>query len=124
MGKARDAAMEYFRCMRESDADSMEHLFALDAVLSLFNGTLRRGRADIRDFYENTGMRPGLRPHPQEPIEDGNRCAVEIVVGQQDGSYARVVDIFTVNDDGRVSSLRIYQGLLLDGDIPVDASDP
>jgi SnoaL-like domain len=115
--------MEYFRCMRESDADSMERLFAPDAVLSVFNGTLRRGRPEIRDFYENTGMRPGLRPHPQQPIEEGNRCAVEIVVGQQDGSYARVVDIFTVNDAGQITSLRIYQGRLLDGDIPIAGPD-
>jgi SnoaL-like domain len=118
MGTARDAAMEYFRCMRESDADSMERLFAEDAVLSLFNGTVRRGRREIRDFYENSGMQQGIRPNPQEPIEDDRRCAVEIVVGLADGSHARVVDIFTVNDDGHVSSLRIYQGLLLDGDAP------
>jgi hypothetical protein len=122
MGKARDAAMEYFRCMRESDAAGMERLFAQDAILSLFNGTIRRGRQEIRDFYENSGMRLGVRPNPQEPFEDDKRCAVEIVVGMADGSYGRVVDIFTVNDDGQVSSLRIYQGLLLDGDIPDSAT--
>jgi hypothetical protein len=100
----------------------MERLFAQDSILSLFNGTIRRGRQEIRDFYENSGMRQGVRPNPQEPFEDDNRCAVEIVVGMPDASYARVVDIFTVNDDGQVSSLRVYQGLLLDGDIPDSAT--
>jgi SnoaL-like domain len=114
--------MEYFRCMRESDADGMERLFAPDSVLSLFNGTVRRGPREIRDFYENSGMKQGVRPNPQEPFEDRRRCAVEIVVGLADGSYARVVDVFTVNDDGQVSSLRVYQGLLLDGDVPEGAS--
>ncbi len=118
MGTARDAAIEYFRCMREGDADSIERLFAPDAVLSVFNGTLRQGRREIRDFYENSGMQQGVRPHPQEALEDDKRCAVEIVVGLPDGSWARVVDIFTVNEDAQVSSLRVYQGLLLDGDIP------
>jgi hypothetical protein len=117
MGTARIAAKEYFRCMLTSDADGMERLFATDAVLSVFNGTVRHGRESIRDFYENSGMRQGIHPHPQEPIEDGNRCVVEIIVELHDGSYTRVVDIFTVNDDGLVSSLRIYQGLLLDQDI-------
>jgi hypothetical protein len=124
MGAARDAAIEYFRCMREGDADSIERLFAPDAVLSVFNGTLRRGRREIRDFYENSGMQQGVRPNPQEPLEDDKRCAVEIVVGLPDGSWARVVDIFTVNEDAQVSNLRVYQGLLLDGDIPAaDSSE-
>jgi hypothetical protein len=117
VGRARIAAKEYFRCMLASDADSMERLFAPDAVLIVFNGTVRRGRGAIRDFYENSGMPQVLRPYPQEPIEEGNRCVVEIIVELHDGSYARVVDIFTVNDDGLVSSLRIYQGLLLEEDI-------
>jgi hypothetical protein len=118
MGTAQVAAKEYFRCMLTSDADGMERLFAPDAVLSVFNGTVRRGRGAIREFYENSGMRQVLRPHPQEPVEEGNRCAVEIIVELHDGSYTRVVDIFTVNDYGQVSSLRIYQGLLMDEDIP------
>jgi hypothetical protein len=123
MGTALIAAKEYFRCMLESDADGMERLFAADAVLSAFNGTVRRGRASIRDFYENSGMRQGIRPHPQEPIEEGNRCVVEIIVELPDGSCTRVVDIFTANDDGQVSSLRIYQGLLLDEDISEGSLD-
>jgi hypothetical protein len=115
--------MEYFRCMLESDVAGMERLFAADAVLSVFNGTIKRGRADIRDFYDGTGMRRGIHPNPQHPIEEGNRCVVEIVVGMNDGSYGRVVDIFTVDDDGHVTSLRVYQGLLLDGDAPASTSD-
>jgi hypothetical protein len=103
--------------MLTSDADGMERLFAADAVLSVFNGTVRQGRESIRDFYENSGMRQGIHPHPQEPIEEGNRCVVEIIVELRDGNYTRVVDVFTVNDDGLVGSLRIYQGLLLDEDV-------
>jgi hypothetical protein len=109
--------------MLASDADGMERLFAPDAVLIVFNGTVRRGRAAIRDFYENSGMRQLRRPHPQDPVEEGNRCVVEIIVELQDGSYTRVVDIFTVNDVGQVSSLRIYQGLLLDEDTSSAKSD-
>jgi hypothetical protein len=109
--------------MHESDVDGMERLFASDAVMSIFNGTVNRGRGEIRDFYDRSGMRLGIHPHPQEPIEEGNRCLVEIVVGTKDGTYRRVVDIFTIDDDGQVTSLRIYQGLLLDGDAPASVSD-
>ena len=48
MGSARDAAIEYFRCMREADADGIERLFAPDAFLSICDGTFRRSRADPR----------------------------------------------------------------------------
>jgi hypothetical protein len=122
MGKALDAAMEYFRCIRESDVDGMERIYAPHAVLALFNGTTARGPREIRDFYDTTGMRNGISPHPQEPIEDGNRCVVEIVVGLKDGRYTRVVDIFTVNNDGLITSLRIYHGVLLDEDVPTTSA--
>ena len=72
MGTARDAAIEYFRCMREGDADSIERLFAPDAVLSVFNGTLRRGRREIRDFYENSGMQQGFGPTRKSPSRMAN----------------------------------------------------
>ena len=124
MGSARDAAIEYFRCMREADADGIERLFAPDAFLSICDGTFRRGAREIRDFYETTAM-PGLRrPNPQKPIEDGNRCVVEIIIRRRDDDVWRVVDVFTVNDEGRVVSLRVYKGELLDDDPPYDEDPP
>ena len=36
----------------------------------------------------------------------------------------RVVDVFTVNDDGKVISLRVYKGELLDDDPPYDEDPP
>ena len=118
MGRAWDAAQEYFRCVRESDADAIEQLFAEDAVLVMFDGTVRRGRRDIRDFYEHTAMRSGLSPQPQQPIEDGDRCAVEIMVSGRDGRPHRPLDVFTVNDDGEITLLRAYTGHVLDEDTP------
>jgi SnoaL-like domain len=117
MGKAWEAATEYFRCMRNSDATGIEKLFAADSVLTIFDGTVRRGRDDIRDFYEHTAMWPGLRPKPQLPVEQGDRCAVEILIRRRDESVMRVADVFTVNDAGEIASLRIYKGHLLDGDL-------
>ena len=116
MGKAWEAAQEYFRCVHGSDADGMAALFAEDAVLVMFDGTVRRGRAEIRDFYENVAMRPGLAPQAQAPIEDGNRCAVEIIVRGGDGVPRRPADFFTVNDDGEITMLRAYIGHALDDD--------
>jgi len=117
MGKAWDTAQEYFRCVRASDADGIARLFADDAVLSLFDGTVRRGRGAIRDFYANTAMRPGLAPQPQAPIEDGNRCAVEIMVYGSDGVPHRPLDVFTMNDDGEITTLRAYMGHVLEEDV-------
>jgi hypothetical protein len=124
MGKARDATTEYFRCVIALDAEGMERLFASDGVLSVFGGegrpegTLKRGRSEIRNYYEGSSMRLGHHPHPQEPIEEGNRCVVEVVVELPDGTCTRVADVFTVNEEGEVTSLRVYKGLLLEEDVP------
>ena len=52
----------------------------------------------------------------QPPIEDGNRCAVEILVEGDGGELRRPVDIFTVNDAGEIVSLRMYMGHALEED--------
>jgi hypothetical protein len=113
--------MEYFRCVRESDGPGLERIFARDATLYTFEGTIRRGRAEIRDFYETRAMGTGVEAYQQTPIEDANRCAVEIIVHHADGDVFRVVDLFTVDDEGSITNLHVYRGLLLEGD---DARDP
>lgn len=116
MGKAREAAQEYFRCVRDSDGPGMQQLFAHDALLST-SDEMRRGGPDIRAFYESRAMGTGVKAYPQVPtIEQGNRCAVEIIVHHPDGEMLRVVDLFTVDDAGRITSLHIYRGLLQEGD--------
>jgi len=52
----------------------------------------------------------------EAPIEDGNRCAVEIIVRDGDGVPRRPADFFTVNDDGEITMLRAYIGHALDDD--------
>jgi hypothetical protein len=61
-------------------------------------------------------MRMGVKAYQQTPIEDANRCAVEIVVHHADGDVFRVVDLFTVDDQGSITNLHVYRGLLLEGD--------
>jgi hypothetical protein len=47
---------------------------------------------------------------PFAPIVSGNRCAVEIAVELADGTRYRALDMFTLDDEGRVSQLLVYRG--------------
>ena len=116
MGHASNAATEYFRCVRESDGPGLERVFASDATLYTYEGTVRRGRGEIRDFYETRAMGTGVKAYQQAPIEEANRCAVEIIVHHSGGEVFRVVDLFTVDDEGSITNLHVYRGLLLEGD--------
>lgn len=116
MGATRDIAAEYFRCVRDADGPGLERVFASDATLYTFEGTVRRGRREIREFYETRAMNTGVQARQLPAIEEGDRCAVEIVVRHADGEVFRVVDLFTVDDDGQITNLHVYRGLLLDGD--------
>jgi ketosteroid isomerase-like protein len=108
MGRASEAALEYFRCVREQDAEGIGALFAPDAVVVLPNGTVMRGIDEVRTFFENVAFANAIQPHPGVPIESGDRCAVEITVGEDDSPS--VADVFVVDGGGRVSELRIYTG--------------
>lgn len=108
MSHVSDAALEYFRCVREQDAEGIGALFASDAVVVLPNGTTLRGIDEIRPFFEGVAFANAIQPHPGVPIEAGDRCAVEITVGEDE--RPSVADVFVVGDDGRVTDLRIYSG--------------
>lgn len=108
-----DTAMEYFRCIKEFDKENIGKVFAQDAKLRVFarGGVVRDGHEAVSDWFVNVALTAPKRiPTTLQPIVDGNRCAVEINVEQADG-FSRVVDIFTVNDDGKIAELWIYQGV-------------
>jgi ketosteroid isomerase-like protein len=117
MGRAWDTAQRYFGCVREGDADGVAALFADDGVFVMFDGTVKRGRADIRDFCANSPLRFQVTPEPLAPLEDGNRCAVEVLVREPDGNVLqRPADFFTVDDGGAITILRAFIGPTLEED--------
>jgi hypothetical protein len=127
-----DVAPEYFRSVREKDADGIAQLFAENAVRVSFQGEVADGHAAVMDWYVNRDFKQNyiwrfpdgtvVTPVPRESavvgsltpllpgVVDGNRCAVEVAVELADGTRYRALDLFTLNEDGRVSELLVYRG--------------
>jgi hypothetical protein len=102
--------------MQTSDVDGVEALFADDAVWCGGDLTVR-GRQAIREYYETSAMPARLDPRPLEPIESGDRCAIEVMVRLPDGGVIRALDVFTLDDAGLVTTMRVYTGVVLDEDL-------
>jgi hypothetical protein len=69
-----------------------------------------RGNEAIVGWYRDSVLKNASpAPRPRPPIADGHRCAVELDV-DAGGSTLRFMDVFTVDDGGRIRELAIYQG--------------
>ncbi len=130
--RPEDVAPEYLRCAREHDADGIARLFAEDAVRISFKGEVSDGHAAVLDWYVNRDFKQNYVWHmpdgsvhvpppvgsptvgtltPSLPaIVDGNHVVIDIGVELNDGSRHRAIDLFTLDEDGRVSRLLVYHG--------------
>jgi uncharacterized protein (TIGR02246 family) len=106
---AADAAgvvAQYFARMRARDP-SVADLFHEDASL-IGLGSVRTGKAAIREFYE--GSIRGASPSPTlvgEILASGSRVAAEIRISFTNGASIHAVDIFVV-EDGLIRSLTYF----------------
>jgi steroid Delta-isomerase len=108
------AVQGYVDAFEKGDAEAVVALYAEDATVEDPLGTpIKRGHAEIRDFYATsmaTGARLELRGEP--------RCAADMVAfpftvklewgGQK--SVIEVIDTFRLNDDGKITEMRAYWG--------------
>jgi hypothetical protein len=122
---------EYFRCVREKDAEGIDQFFADDVLRISFQGQAAVGHAAVVDWYVNrdfhndyvwhlpdgSEQRPAAKDGPPYghltplgSVVEGNRCVAEIDVELADGTRYRALDMFTLDDTGRVSQLLVYRG--------------
>jgi len=110
---ARLAAESYVVCVNGRDLDGLAALFAPDARVLAAGGQRVVGRDAIRRFYEETVL-PG-QPDVQcvRFVEQGDTCVMELeaTTAHAPGVTARLVDVLTVDDAGRIERLAIYMQL-------------
>lgn len=138
--KIDDVASEYFRCIRERDAEGLTQFFAEDAARLTYKGVSAYGSEAVLDLYFTQDfavsyvwhLPDGSRhvPGPDEPqpigslrpllpaLSSGNESMVQVEVQLNDGSAYRVVDIFTLNDEGLVTQVLVYKGPHVPPDAP------
>ena len=104
----------YVDAFARGDAEAAVALFAADATVEDPLGTpIKRGHAEIREFYQGsmvTGAKLELQGDP--------RCAGDYVAfafavklewsGQK--TTIDVIDTFRLNDDGKITEMRAYWG--------------
>ena len=97
---------DYFAAVTAHDAELLGRLFAPDAVFDV-DGEIRRGRAEILDYYRHrTFTFEDFRPTPG-PLEiDGNHVTVAIDV-HLGGADTSVRDVFEIDSAGAIASLEV-----------------
>eukprot|EP01098_Paradermamoeba_levis_P002569 TRINITY_DN1297_c0_g1_i1.p1 TRINITY_DN1297_c0_g1~~TRINITY_DN1297_c0_g1_i1.p1 ORF type:complete len:306 (-),score=78.52 TRINITY_DN1297_c0_g1_i1:71-934(-) len=106
------AVLAYFQAVTAHDVVSLMSTFASDAVVITSEGVYK-GIAQIRSFYENGVLSPQYNetffPDPGPFYINNNVVAVEIALHLTPSRVRRVGDWFTVNPQGRISSLVVYE---------------
>ncbi len=111
MGAATEAMETYFRCVHSRDSDGLRALFAPDARVTTYWGLVLEGNETIGRWLEDYSFKTDpscMKPKVEAPIEAGNRCVVEFDVQTEDGPN-RLVNIFTVDEEGRVTDFIAYR---------------
>jgi acyl transferase domain-containing protein/acyl carrier protein len=117
----KEVVLEYFRRLNEGDVDRVLELFAPEAVIEDPVGSVpRQGAEALREYYEITleQGRCEVTVGTAVGAQDGTSVAVPVtgrLIALQDPERRRVsiecVDIFGVDDEGRIEDLRVYWGM-------------
>ncbi|WP_369182048.1 type I polyketide synthase [Streptomyces sp. Y1] len=117
----KETVLEYFRRVNAGDVDQVLELFAADAVIEDPVGQEpRQGAEALREYYEITLHRSRVEVAVGHPVgaQDGSSVAVPVtgrLTTGEDGERRRVsidcVDVFELDEEGRIAGLRVYWGL-------------
>jgi ketosteroid isomerase-like protein len=105
---AEYVAAEYVAAVNAGDLELLEALFAADAVLEHPAGVFS-GSGSIVSFYRESVLGLGTTLTRVSSTGDGGRCVLEVVGHSPLGEeVVHACDIFDVDDEGRIVSLRVY----------------
>ena len=115
MMNAPDAVRRYFECINGDRFEELRGVFAPEVLLQMAGAKARRG-VDATIAYYPLALAP-LPHHVDDPVsvvcsDDRRRVAVEIAfTGTTTGGQSvefTAVDLFDLDDDGRVARLRSF----------------
>ena len=110
MTDAAGIARRYVEAMNAGDIDAMMALFAPGAVMRHPSGIYADAGA-IRSFFVEIAFGNSARLRSIEVLERGNKTWLEVEAesavtpGRQ-----RVVDVFRLDEQGRITDLGVYSG--------------
>lgn len=98
----------YFDRVRAKDADAVAELFTEDSSWAI-PGRRITGSAALRDFYRETFDTSDPAPAPSAISVNGTTVTAQFQA-RNGNRRMDMVDVFTIDDSGLISTLRAYQG--------------
>jgi ketosteroid isomerase-like protein len=107
---AREAADRYCEFANGRDLEPLLALFADDAVVKPPTGDRYEGAEEIRAFYRDVVFSMVSNLQPTRFYEAGDSCVMEAELSAEwvTGPKPEVVDVFTVDGNGRITRLAVY----------------
>ncbi len=100
----------YIDAMNAAEIEEMMSLFAQDAVLRHISGTYTDPEA-IRSFFVEIAFGNAAHLQPVDLTTDSSTAWLEVeATSSLTPGRQRVVDVFRVDDQGRIRDLGIYSG--------------
>ena len=115
MPTAAEAAERYVEAMNAGDIEAMMSLFAPDAVMRHPMGVYADA-ASIRSFFVEVAFGNAARLESVDLLAQGSMAWLEVeATSTVTPGRQRVVDVFRVDDAGRISDLGVYSGNIVPG---------
>jgi hypothetical protein len=113
--RAAGIAQRYVEAMNAADIDAMMALFAPDAVMRHPSGVYA-DRDAIRDFFVEIAFGNAARLRSIELLEHADMAWLEVEAESSvTPGRQRVVDVFRLDERGRITDLGIYSGNIVAG---------
>ena len=104
-----DVTERYFASIRARELDDLIALYAEDACFTLPNGREFNGIDAIREMHRSVFAAGGPSPTPLASIASASSIAVEIEARLPDGTVRRTVNLYYLNEAGRIQKLSVYR---------------
>ncbi len=115
MTRTTGIAQRYVEAMNTGDIDAMLSLFAPGAVLRHPTGVYADSDA-IRSFFVEMAFAYAARLHGIEALEHGDMAWLEVEAESDvTPGRQRVVDVFRLDEQGRIIDLGVYSGNIVPG---------
>ena len=106
----RDICLLYLKKYAEKDLESVESLFADDIVLRDWKIRVEGKAEAMRETRKNFESAESIEIDVLSTYESEDTVAAELKITVNSTEELYVVDVMTVNEEGRISAIRAYLG--------------
>ncbi|WP_281542807.1 nuclear transport factor 2 family protein [Maribacter aestuarii] len=106
----KEICLNYLQKYEEKDIKSIENLFSEDIVLRDWKILVYGKKNALRETRKNFAAAYSIAIDVLFTYENNNTLAAELKITINDSEELYVVDVISINSDGKISSIRAYLG--------------